>query len=214
MVDAVNRFSDILNGLAEQPAPKVTVADVLEAFGDRAFGALLAVFAAPLALPMPPGVSAILGAPLIFIAFQLMIGRPTLWLPSALMNRSMRRAEFQTMAVRLEPHLKRLERHLRPRWRFLYGRVADRFIGAVCLVLAVIVFLPIPVGNMLPSFAIAALGFGLLERDGVAGLVGAVGAALSVIILALVWNALILAAVTFITAVGDSFERVAALFPG
>ena len=214
MVDAVNRFSDILNGLAEQPAPKVTVADVLEAFGDRAFGALLAVFAAPLALPMPPGVSAILGAPLIFIAFQLMIGRPTLWLPSALMNRSMRRAEFQTMAVRLEPHLKRLERHLRPRWRFLYGRVADRFIGAVCLVLAVIVFLPVPFGNMLRCFAMAAFGFGLLERDGVAGLVGAVGAALSVIILALVWNALILAAVTFITAVGDSFERVAALFPG
>lgn len=214
MVDAVHRFSDILSGLAEQSNAKVTVADVLDAFGNRAFGALLAVFAAPLALPMPPGVSAILGAPLIFIAFQLMVGRPTLWLPSALMKRSMRRAEFQTMAVRLEPHLRRLERHLRPRWQFLYGRVADRFIGAVCVMLAVIVFLPIPFGNMLPSFAIAAFGFGLLERDGVAGLVGAVAAALSVIILALIWNALILAAITFVTAVGDSFERVMALFPG
>ena len=63
MVDDVHRFSDILAGLADRPNPKVTVADVLEAFGDRAFGAVLAVFAAPLALPMPPGVSAILGAP-------------------------------------------------------------------------------------------------------------------------------------------------------
>jgi hypothetical protein len=211
VVDDVHRFSDILAGLAARPHPKVTVADVLDAFGDRAFGALLAVFAAPLALPMPPGVSAILGAPLIFIAFQLMIGRPTLWLPNALMKRSMQRAEFQTMAVRLAPHLQRLERHLRPRWGFLYGRVADRLIGAVCLMLAVIVFLPIPFGNMLPSFAIAAFGFGLLERDGVPGLVGAVAAALSVIILALIWNALILAAATFVGALGDSFESLLSL---
>ena len=163
MADDVHRFSDIIEALAERPGSKVTVADVLDAFGDRAFGALLAVFAAPLALPMPPGVSAILGAPLIFIAFQQMIGRPTLWLPKALMKRSMRRAEFQTMTVRLRPHLKRLERHLRPRLQFLYGPIADRFIGAVCVLLAVIVFLPIPFGNMLPSFAIAAFGFGLLS---------------------------------------------------
>ena len=198
MADDVHRFSDIIEALAERPGAKVTVADVLDAFGDRAFGALLAVFAAPLALPMPPGVSAILGAPLIFIAFQQMVGRPTLWLPKALMKRSMRRAEFQTMTVRLRPHLKRLERHLRPRLQFLYGPIADRFIGAVCVLLAVIVFLPIPFGNMLPSFAIAAFGFGLLERDGLAGLVGGVAAAISVIILIVIWNALLAAAIAFV----------------
>ncbi|MFZ5728876.1 exopolysaccharide biosynthesis protein [Phenylobacterium sp.] len=205
MADDVHRFSDIIEALAERPGSKVTVADVLDAFGDRAFGALLAVFAAPLALPMPPGVSAILGAPLIFIAFQQMIGRPTLWLPKALMKRSMRRAEFQTMTVRLRPHLKRLERHLRPRLQFLYGPIADRFIGAVCVLLAVIVFLPIPFGNMLPSFAIAAFGFGLLERDGLAGLVGGVAAAISVIILILIWNALLAAAIAFVATLVGMF---------
>ncbi|MBA4793896.1 MAG: exopolysaccharide biosynthesis protein [Phenylobacterium sp.] len=205
MADDVHRFSDIIEALAERPGSKVTVADVLDAFGDRAFGALLAVFAAPLALPMPPGVSAILGAPLIFIAFQQMIGRPTLWLPKALMKRSMRRAEFLTMTVRLRPHLKRLERHLRPRLQFLYGPIADRFIGAVCVLLAVIVFLPIPFGNMLPSFAIAAFGFGLLERDGLAGLVGGVAAAISVIILILIWNALLAAAIAFVATLVGMF---------
>ena len=205
MADDVHRFSDIIEALAERPGSKVTVADVLDAFGDRAFGALLAVFAAPLALPMPPGVSAILGAPLIFIAFQQMIGRPTLWLPRALMKRSMRRAEFQTMTVRLRPHLKRLERHLRPRLQFLYGPIADRFIGAVCVLLAVIVFLPIPFGNMLPSFAIAAFGFGLLERDGLAGLVGGVAAAISVIILIVIWNALLAAAIAFVATLVSMF---------
>ncbi|MBC7165728.1 exopolysaccharide biosynthesis protein [Phenylobacterium sp.] len=205
MADDVHRFPDIIEALAERPGSKVTVADVLDAFGDRAFGALLAVFAAPLALPMPPGVSAILGAPLIFIAFQQMIGRPTLWLPKALMKRSMRRAEFQTMTVRLRPHLKRLERHLRPRLQFLYGPIADRFIGAVCVLLAVIVFLPIPFGNMLPSFAIAAFGFGLLERDGLAGLVGGVAAAISVIILILIWNALLAAAIAFVATLVGMF---------
>jgi len=45
VVDAVHRFSDILAGLAARKEAKVTVAHVLDAFGDRAFGALLAVVA-------------------------------------------------------------------------------------------------------------------------------------------------------------------------
>jgi hypothetical protein len=35
---------------------------VLDAFGDRAFGALMLLFAAPNVLPLPPGMSAVLGA--------------------------------------------------------------------------------------------------------------------------------------------------------
>ncbi len=54
------RFSEVLNDLASRPAPAISLGDVLDAFGDRAFGALMLVFAAPNMLP--PGMSAVPGA--------------------------------------------------------------------------------------------------------------------------------------------------------
>ena len=55
------RFSEVLNGLASRTSPAISIGDVLNAFGDRAFGALMLLFAAPNVLPLPPGMSAVLG---------------------------------------------------------------------------------------------------------------------------------------------------------
>lgn len=53
---------------------RISVGDLLRAMGDRAIGALMFIFAFPNVLPTPPGTSTILGAPLIFLAAQLMLG--------------------------------------------------------------------------------------------------------------------------------------------
>jgi hypothetical protein len=206
------RVSDILAGIAAADHETVSVQDVTEAFGDRAFGALMFVFAAPLALPMPPGVSAVLGAPLLFITTQWMIGRRTLWLPQLMARRTMSRADYVAIMGKLTPYLAWLERRLRRRLTFLYGPILDRFTGLVCVILATIVFLPIPFGNMLPSFAIAAFALGLAERDGVACLIGWVSGLLSVAILALVWRAIVAASIAFFgvlaSTLGWVFERL------
>lgn len=183
----------------------MAVSDVLEAFGDRAFGALMFVFAAPLALPMPPGASAILGAPLLFITAQWMVGRKTLWLPKLVTERTMSRSDFATMLEKVTPFLAWLEGHLRRRLSFLYGRMFDRLTGLMCLILALIVFLPIPFGNMLPSFALAVFGLGLAERDGVAALVGWSASALSLAILAVLSKAIIAAFLAFFHALAHLF---------
>lgn len=192
------RISEILDGMAGTRRKTVSVRDVLEAFGDRAFGALMFVFAAPVALPMPPGISAILGAPLLFITAQLMVGRRTLWLPRVLSERSMTRADFAALMDKLQPYLAWLERRLRPRLTFLYNPWLDRLIGLICLVLAIIVFLPIPFGNMLPALAIAAFGLGVAERDGVLGLFGGAAAAISIAVLAVLSKAIIAGITAFV----------------
>ncbi len=192
------RISEILDGIAGTRRKTVSVQDVLEAFGDRAFGALMFVFAAPVALPMPPGISAILGAPLLFITAQLMVGRRTLWLPKVLVERSMTRADFAALMDKLQPYLAWLERRLRPRLTFLYNPWLDRLIGLICLILAIIVFLPIPFGNMLPALAIAAFGLGVAERDGVLGLFGGVAAAISIAVLAVLSKAIIAGITAFV----------------
>lgn len=193
------KVSEILGALAAGKARKVAVGDILEAFGNRAFGALTFVFAAPLVLPMPPGVSAVLGAPLLFISVQWMVGRRTLWLPKAILDRTMSMSDFRKLVAKLRPYLGKLERRLRPRLTFLLNPVGDRLVGAICFLLALIVFLPIPFGNMLPSLAIAAFGIGAVERDGLAVLAGWLSAALSLLVLALLSKAILAATTAFIT---------------
>jgi hypothetical protein len=197
--------SELLELIGGRSARKVSVADILEAFGDRAFGALMFVFAAPLVLPMPPGVSAILGAPLAFITAQWMLGRRILWLPKAVLNRTMSMGDFRSLTGKLAPYLQRIERRLRPRLTFMYNRVADRLMGAVCFLLAIIVFLPIPFGNMLPSLAIAAFAIGAAERDGVAAMIGWISAAISIAVLLVLSKAITAAVIAFFVTVAGMF---------
>lgn len=145
--------------------PRVSVADLLALLGDRTIGALMFIFAAPNILPVPPGVSAILGAPLIFLSAQLMLGmRP--WLPKLVMERSLSRDDFATLTRRIVPWLGKAERLLRPRYGFFAKPPMEYLVGAVCLLLALVLVLPIPLGNALPALAISLLALGVLERDG------------------------------------------------
>ena len=58
------------------------------------------------------------------------------------------------------------------RGAFVFGRVGTALIGLVCTLLAVVLILPIPLGNMLPAAAIAVFGLSLVQRDGLLALVG------------------------------------------
>lgn len=161
---------------------RVSVADLLDLLGDRAIGALMFIFAAPNILPVPPGVSAILGAPLIFLSAQLMLGmRP--WLPSVVMQRSLTREDFAALTRRLVPWLGKAERLLRPRCALAVKPPMEYLVGAVCLLLALVLVLPIPLGNTLPALAISVLSLGVLERDGlwILGGLAAAGVAVTVV---------------------------------
>lgn len=150
---------------------RIAISDLLLALGDRATGALIFIFAFPNVLPTPPGTSSILGAPLIFLAAQLMLGRAP-WLPAFVANRSMARADFSTLVKRIVPWLQRAESLLRPRLSSLVLPPMEHLIGFLSLLLAVLLVLPIPLGNVLPALAISLLALGVLERDGVWVLAG------------------------------------------
>jgi hypothetical protein len=55
-------------------------------------------------------------------------------------------------------------------------------VGLVCLLLAIVVLLPIPLGNMLPALAISMLALGVLERDGYWIIAGMITAAASAVV--------------------------------
>jgi hypothetical protein len=160
------RLSELLDEIsADETRTRISVSDLIVAMEGRATGALLLLFALPNVLPTPPGTSGILGLPLVYLSGQMMLGRLP-WLPPFIANRSMSRDDFAQMISRATPLLARAEKLLKPRLSLFVKDSAQNIIGAVCLLLAVVLMLPIPLGNMLPAIAISLISLGVLERDG------------------------------------------------
>ena len=180
-------LSDILSRIAaDETRQRISVGHLITALHDRAIGALIFVFAFPHTIPLPPGTSSILGAPLLFLTAQLAFGRNP-WLPKVIAERSMDRVHFAAVVSRVAPWLARAERLLRPRLEILARPPCEYLIGGICLLLSIILFLPIPMGNMPPAVSICVFALAVLERDGIWVLIG-VGAAIAAV--AIVWGVL------------------------
>lgn len=160
------KLSQILEELAADTSrTRISLADLVGAMDARAFGALLLIFAFPNAIPAIPGTSSILGLPLLFLSAQMMLGKPV-WLPKVVSLRSMSRDDFANLVERVNPWLEWADRFTAPRLSFLGDPLAQKLIGAFCLILSIVLVLPVPLGNMLPGIAICLIALGVLERDG------------------------------------------------
>jgi hypothetical protein len=193
------RLSAILRQLAaDKNRERISIGDFFEVMGDRATGALMLILAFPNLVPTPPGTSAVLGAPLLFLAAQLTFGlRP--WLPRVIARRSMRREDFDAVVSRIHRWVVFAERMLNPRLSVLVEPPAEYFAGFLCLLLAIVLTLPIPFGNILPAFAICLFAFGILGRDGLFSLLGMTTAVISLIIVSGVIYGLLTAGLFFVT---------------
>lgn len=171
--EGADRLSAILLAIAAaEERDRISIGDLLEALKRRALGALMFIFAIITALPMPPGVSAIVGAPLVFLSAQLMLGMNA-WLPRIITDRSLSRVDFHRVMKIASPWLARAEGIMKPRFVFLAKRPAVYVAGFIAFVMSLLVLLPIPGANMAPSIAICIIALGLLERDGVWIVLGA-----------------------------------------
>lgn len=177
------RLSDLLRRVSDAAGDKISLGQIANAMDDRSFGAFLVVFCLPNLVPLPPGATFILGLPLVFIAAQMAFSRlDTIWLPKRLRDYSFDNKGFAGALDRFVPWMNRAERLIRPRF-FTGNRLVERVLGIFALVLALVVFLPIPLGNMGPSLALALIGLGMTERDGLMMWLGVVvGAVFSVIV--------------------------------
>jgi len=165
-------LSELLRSLCDGPPGPVRVREIVDHFGHRAFGAALFVFSVPNLLPLPPGSSTFLGLPVLILAPQLAVGARRPWLPRSVGERTIDRATLTRVFNRLIPGLQRVETLLAPRLGFLFGPVGDRLIGATCFLMAIVLILPIPLGNMAPAATISVFALSLTQRDGLFALAG------------------------------------------
>lgn len=160
------RLSGLVDSIlaAHPDGDTITIIRIVDHLGARAYGPLLLLFAAPNLIPNIPG-SGLLSAPLLPLSIQMAQGNVP-WLPARLARKPITRSALERLAERTRPWLARADRLVRPRWRWLTAPLAERVLGAYVALLAFVLFLPIPLANMLPSWAVALIGVGVLERDG------------------------------------------------
>lgn len=189
--EGADRLSAILLAIASaEERDRISIGDLVEALKRRALGALMFIFAVITALPMPPGVSAIVGAPLVFLSAQLMLGMNA-WLPRIITDRSLSRVDFHRVVRAASPWLARAESIMKPRLEFLAKPPTIHLVGFVAFVMALLVLLPIPGANMAPSVAICIIALGLIERDGLWIVLGALVGIISTAVVAGVYWVLI-----------------------
>jgi hypothetical protein len=167
---------------------RTTLGQLLALLGDHATALVLLVFSIPAIIPTP-GIPAgfVFGTALALLAAQLVIGADRFFLPARLARINVPHRLLQAMAVRLGPKLAVLETWLKPRGQVLSGEAALRPLGLFIFVMAVLIALPIPFGNVLPGLAIFFIALGLAQRDGLA-----IGAGLLLGLAAIAFTAFIL----------------------
>lgn len=156
------------------PDRRVTVGEMVDALGGAGIGLTILMLALPSFIPvpgLPTGV--VFGTALAILALQVMLGADRLILPERLRRFSMPREPVVKGGLWIAPWFRRVEWMLRPRLPALSGRIARFVLALPILVHAVMILLPIPLGNQLPALAVIAFAFGLIERDGLAVLAGA-----------------------------------------
>jgi hypothetical protein len=171
---------------------RIRLGDVVRALAHRGHGLLLLLFALPNLVPLYlPGLAAIFSLPLAIVSTQMLLGRRQPWLPAAVLDRSLARADYERLVGRSAPWLARLERVLRPRLVGLTDPIGQRLVGLLCLALSLLLALPVPFTNIPLALPIALMGLALIARDGLLVMIGsALGAAAAGATLVFGWKAL------------------------
>lgn len=160
-------LSVALRELANGGGERISMGEIELALGDRSFATLIVLFSAINMVPAPFGAAMVLGIPLVLLTFQMMLGAKAPWLPKRIRDYSIPRATLLRYENRLIPWLERFERLVKPRY-WPFDRIAgERVIGVIGLFMAVLLVLPVPLGNWLPALGLFLTGIALSERDGI-----------------------------------------------
>jgi len=165
--DLVAAFPDLF------PDARVRLADVMAALGERGLASALLVLAAPQLLPTPLGLSNIVAIPAVLVTVQMAFGRGTLWLPHWLLHRRFPRERVLETCSKLVPVLRALEILVQPRLGAVWSAAGTRFVGIFAFIISVIAVIPLPFSGWLPAISLVLIAAGLLERDGLVVVVGA-----------------------------------------
>ncbi len=170
--DDPHSINDILDRLHEtaEHEKKVSVGQMMDAFGHRSYGPFLIV--PPLIEFSPlgaiPGVPTVLALIILIFAVQILIGKKHFWLPDFILKRAVSADKLEKGTKKARSTARFLDRHFHGRMRWLTTKPFVRVAAAITILLTLAVppLELLPFASTGPMLAIATLGLALLVRDG------------------------------------------------
>ncbi len=158
----------------------MSLGEILDRLGPSALGLLILVLTLPALIPIPGPFGMVFGSCLAFVGLQVLFGAKRFWLPERMRRVDVSGKLIRTIAEQGARWLEPLEVFLRPRRLKIITFAGYRpFYGVPVLLMAVIIAIPLPFGNIMPALTLIVLALALLARDGFAVLIGLVMAVVS-----------------------------------
>jgi hypothetical protein len=173
--DPEHEFSDGLEDWLKSDSPK-TLGDLDEAFGEKSFAVTILLLMFVPALPLPTGgITHVFEVITVFVAFQMVLGRRTFWLP----KRWKRRPLGETITGKAVPFIIRrvrsFENHSHPRLAHLFDqRWFVRVLGLVIIVLTAGAAIAPPFSGLdtLPALGVVTIALSIILEDAVVLAIG------------------------------------------
>ncbi len=151
----------------------LSLGEALEAMGPTGIAFTILFLSIPALTPIPGPFGMVFGTALALVSLQIIAGSRTLWLPAIIGKRQVSPAALDLVVRHSMPMIARVEKVVRAgRLKVLTGPTVQALLGVPIFLLAVVIALPIPFGNILPVFSLVVLAVSLMERDGLVTLVG------------------------------------------
>ena len=164
----VQRLRDAAAAIHDE---RVSMQAMALAHGPDAHGTLLLLLAVACLLPVP-GVGTVLGLGMAALAMAMWRGHCAPCLPQRVAKLELPRHWAQRVLVGLATAYALAGRHARARLSHLAISGPRSATALAVGLMAAIVVMPIPFGNLLPAVALVLIGLGLVFRDGVAVILG------------------------------------------
>jgi hypothetical protein len=171
--DIRHNLARLLRRLADDGAENgLTLHQIRDRLDERAYGLLILILAIPCLVPGLYGVPQVVGIVIVILAAQLLVGREEPWLPQWVLRLRARASWLKAMADFAEQRLGWIDRFSRPRLSAFASGAGEK-LAALFMILATLTIV-LPMTNTIPSVALSLLAVGLIQRDGLFVIGGAV----------------------------------------
>jgi len=169
-------ISSLLSKLIQnrEESSRISIAEICEILGHQGIVLLLVLFSFPMAIPLPypPGLTTILGLPLLYCSVELILKKNNIVLPKKIRDKTIKISHLNFTITKLVKLFEIIEKYTKPRLLILSSSRGEQVIGLISLLCAICITLPIWFGNAVPALGIFMMAFGLDRKDGLVILLG------------------------------------------
>ncbi len=159
---------DLQSVLNRTDIKDISFEQILNAIHQRGSPALLFILALPFVFSPLPGLSTPIGIIIALFGLRMMLDKHLL-LPQWLLKKTIPRSTYERIVQKVVPWIKRIEKLLHPRIRFLHSWPMFRMANSIAISSNGILLalpLPFPFTNNIPALATVLLSLGMMEEDG------------------------------------------------